>query len=137
MEGTQNPYYNNEGGGDVGSAYNDPKNGYVNNDHDDDDDDEEGRRNDATRHHSQEDIDFDDQTIASLPRVLLMGPRRGGKTSIEVCSDACVCMCYGVFLVDRPLFFLFLLLRFVLLLLSLILIVIIIFFFFFTEGRLS
>lgn len=29
-------------------------------------------------------VDFDDPTIASLPRVLLMGPRRGGKTSIQV-----------------------------------------------------
>jgi hypothetical protein len=29
-------------------------------------------------------IDFDEPEIASLPRVLLMGPRRGGKTSIQV-----------------------------------------------------
>ena len=29
-------------------------------------------------------VDFDDPTIASLPRVLLMGPRRGGKTSVQV-----------------------------------------------------
>lgn len=28
------------------------------------------------------DIDFDDPQIAALPRVLLMGPRRGGKTSV-------------------------------------------------------
>lgn len=28
-------------------------------------------------------IDFDDPSIASLPRVLLMGPRRSGKTSIQ------------------------------------------------------
>jgi hypothetical protein len=32
----------------------------------------------------QQDIDFDDPAIASLPRILLMGPRRGGKTSIQV-----------------------------------------------------
>ena len=30
------------------------------------------------------DVNFDDPKIASLPRVLLMGPRRGGKTSIQV-----------------------------------------------------
>jgi hypothetical protein len=30
------------------------------------------------------DINFDDPKIANLPRVLLMGPRRGGKTSIQV-----------------------------------------------------
>ena len=30
------------------------------------------------------DVDFEDPEIAALPRVLLMGPRRGGKTSIEV-----------------------------------------------------
>jgi Ras-related GTP-binding protein C/D len=29
------------------------------------------------------DVDFDDPSIASLPRVLLMGPRRGGKSSIQ------------------------------------------------------
>lgn len=29
------------------------------------------------------DIDFDDPKIASMPRILLMGPRRGGKTSIQ------------------------------------------------------
>jgi hypothetical protein len=29
-------------------------------------------------------VDFTDPAIASLPRVLLMGPRRGGKTSIQV-----------------------------------------------------
>lgn len=29
-------------------------------------------------------VDFEDPAIASLPRVLLMGPRRGGKTSIQV-----------------------------------------------------
>ena len=31
-------------------------------------------------------IDFNDPKIASLPRILLMGPRRGGKTSIQVCN---------------------------------------------------
>ena len=30
-------------------------------------------------------FNYDDARIASLPRVLLMGPRRGGKTSIQVC----------------------------------------------------
>jgi len=29
-------------------------------------------------------IDFNDPNIARLPRILLMGPRRGGKTSIQV-----------------------------------------------------
>jgi hypothetical protein len=29
-------------------------------------------------------IEFDDPSIAALPRILLMGPRRGGKTSIQV-----------------------------------------------------
>jgi len=28
-------------------------------------------------------VDFDDPRIASLPRILLMGPRRAGKTSIQ------------------------------------------------------
>jgi hypothetical protein len=47
-------------------------------------------------------IDFNDPKIASLPRILLMGPRRGGKTSIQVRSrlrlmfdtmcHACVCI---------------------------------------------
>jgi hypothetical protein len=32
------------------------------------------------------DINVDDPKIASLPRLLLMGPRRGGKTSIQVSS---------------------------------------------------
>ena len=31
-----------------------------------------------------EQVDFEDPEIAALPRVLLMGPRRGGKTSIQV-----------------------------------------------------
>ena len=30
------------------------------------------------------DVDFDDPSIAALPRILLMGPRRAGKTSIQV-----------------------------------------------------
>lgn len=29
-------------------------------------------------------VDFEDPAIASLPRVLLMGPRRAGKSSIQV-----------------------------------------------------
>jgi len=32
----------------------------------------------------QPDVDFEDPAVAALPRVLLMGPRRGGKTSIQV-----------------------------------------------------
>ena len=32
-------------------------------------------------------VDFEDPAIASLPRVLLMGPRRGGKTSIQVRTE--------------------------------------------------
>jgi len=34
-------------------------------------------------HHGAAAIDFDDPKIANLPRILLMGPRRGGKTSIQ------------------------------------------------------
>jgi hypothetical protein len=37
---------------------------------------------DAALH--QADVDFDDEKIAALPRIILMGPRRGGKTSIQV-----------------------------------------------------
>lgn len=33
----------------------------------------------------QVDVDFDDPVVAALPHILLMGPRRGGKTSIQVC----------------------------------------------------
>jgi hypothetical protein len=29
-------------------------------------------------------VDFEDPAIAALPKVLLMGPRRGGKSSIQV-----------------------------------------------------
>jgi len=36
------------------------------------------------------DINFDDPRIASMPRILLMGPRRGGKTSIQVRTRAFV-----------------------------------------------
>jgi hypothetical protein len=36
-------------------------------------------------------IDFNDPKIASLPRILLMGPRRGGKTSIQVRSRLPTC----------------------------------------------
>jgi len=32
------------------------------------------------------DINFDDPKIASMPKILLMGPRRGGKSSIQVCK---------------------------------------------------
>ena len=32
----------------------------------------------------QPEVDFDDPAVAVLPRILLMGPRRGGKTSIQV-----------------------------------------------------
>ena len=31
-------------------------------------------------------VDFNDPDIAALPRILLMGPRRGGKSSIQVCG---------------------------------------------------
>jgi hypothetical protein len=33
------------------------------------------------------DINFDDPKIASMPKILLMGPRRGGKTSIQVSQE--------------------------------------------------
>jgi Ras-related GTP-binding protein C/D len=33
------------------------------------------------------DVNFDDPRVANLPRVLLMGPRRGGKTSIQVSAN--------------------------------------------------
>jgi hypothetical protein len=32
------------------------------------------------------DINFDDPKIASMPKILFVGPRRGGKTSIQVRS---------------------------------------------------
>ena len=37
-----------------------------------------------TNEQQQPEVDFDEPSIASLPRVLLMGPRRAGKTSIQV-----------------------------------------------------
>ena len=37
-----------------------------------------------TDEHQPPEVDFDDPSIAALPRVLLMGPRRAGKTSIQV-----------------------------------------------------
>ena len=43
----------------------------------------QGDAADLRGRHSQE-VDFDDPKIASLPKILLMGPRRGGKTSIQV-----------------------------------------------------
>ena len=30
------------------------------------------------------DVNFEDPKVASMPKILLMGPRRGGKTSIQV-----------------------------------------------------
>mmetsp|Transcript_11682 Transcript_11682/g.16572 ORF Transcript_11682/g.16572 Transcript_11682/m.16572 type:complete len:459 (+) Transcript_11682:79-1455(+) len=47
-----------------------------NGEQDDDDDDEDDEE-------EEEEIDFDDPSIADLPRILLMGPRRAGKTSIQ------------------------------------------------------
>jgi len=41
----------------------------------------------------QQDVDFDDPAVAALPRVLLMGPRRGGKTSIQVCYNMLWMIC--------------------------------------------
>lgn len=35
---------------------------------------------------AEDKVDFDDPAIMSLPRVMLMGPRRAGKTSIQVSS---------------------------------------------------
>jgi hypothetical protein len=35
-------------------------------------------------HRPPEDLDWNDPAIQTLPRILLMGPRRGGKTSIQV-----------------------------------------------------
>lgn len=40
-------------------------------------------------HGDGESIDLDPKS-ASLPRLLLMGPRRGGKTSIQVSSSYCI-----------------------------------------------
>lgn len=48
-----------------------------------------------------DDIDFDDPRIANLPRILLMGPRRAGKTSIQVCRlfllHSKICVFYGTY----------------------------------------
>jgi hypothetical protein len=38
----------------------------------------------ALRGRPSQEVDFEDPKIASLPKILLMGPRRGGKTSIQV-----------------------------------------------------
>jgi hypothetical protein len=41
--------------------------------------------NEVLRHqHSSSAVDFTRPEIAALPRVLMMGPRRAGKTSIQV-----------------------------------------------------
>ena len=37
-----------------------------------------------TNEQQQPEVDFDEPSIAALPRILLMGPRRAGKTSIQV-----------------------------------------------------
>jgi predicted AAA+ superfamily ATPase len=37
-----------------------------------------------TNERQQPEVDFDEPSIAALPRILLMGPRRAGKTSIQV-----------------------------------------------------
>lgn len=36
-----------------------------------------------------DEVDFDDPRIANLPRILMMGPRRAGKTSIQVRLQQC------------------------------------------------
>lgn len=41
-----------------------------------------------------EDLDWNDPAIQALPRILLMGPRRGGKTSIQV-SVSCFIDIFG------------------------------------------
>jgi hypothetical protein len=79
-------------------AYDDYHHGGVDLQQDDDDDDEQQLPNTtagaasmildgggaAAQQLLQPDVDFDDPAVAALPRVLLMGPRRGGKTSIQV-----------------------------------------------------
>ncbi len=40
----------------------------------------------------EDEIDFDDPRIANLPRILLMGPRRAGKTSIQVRMNILFCL---------------------------------------------
>jgi hypothetical protein len=48
-----------------------------------------------TNEQQQPEVDFDEPSIAALPRILLMGPRRAGKTSIQVLlfmkEDHCWC----------------------------------------------
>ena len=34
--------------------------------------------------HQHVEVNYDDPKISSMPKILLMGPRRGGKTSIQV-----------------------------------------------------
>ena len=41
----------------------------------------------------QDAVDFEDPKISRLPRVVLMGPRRGGKTSIQV-RTVTSCFCF-------------------------------------------
>ena len=44
-----------------------------------------GGVSDGGMNNNNNNSNYDDATIAALPRILLMGPRRGGKTSIQVC----------------------------------------------------
>jgi hypothetical protein len=56
---------------------------------------------DVTAMHQQSNVDFEDPAVVALPRILLMGPRRGGKTSIQVCCRVvvvCQCVCVGTVL---------------------------------------
>ncbi len=68
------------GYGDYG--YGDPsnENGVVGSGGDVDEGDDGSSVSDAL----DDEIDFNDPRIANLPRILLMGPRRAGKTSIQV-----------------------------------------------------
>lgn len=76
------------------SAYDDSYNEYVGGNHDEkhhlDDEGEDGllivgEAEQASAGRAGGDaINFEDERISSLPRILLMGPRRGGKTSIQV-----------------------------------------------------
>jgi len=53
-------------------------------DHDhEDNDDHDGIGDDEDHVDVDDDVDFDDPRIANLPRILMMGPRRAGKTSIQ------------------------------------------------------
>lgn len=60
--------------------------GYEESDHDPNEESEFAMGDDAggSVSDAMEDVDFDDPRIANLPRILLMGPRRAGKTSIQV-----------------------------------------------------